>query len=57
MAPKTPNSILLDGACYNKHFFVFQSAVNDIAWSKKHAAIFVCINDSSLEIWNLETST
>ncbi|VDD79660.1 unnamed protein product [Mesocestoides corti] len=33
------------------------SAVNDLAWSHQHGAVFACTNESFLEIWDLEHST
>ncbi|VUZ41390.1 unnamed protein product [Hymenolepis diminuta] len=32
------------------------SAVNDVAWSHNHGAVFACTNEGNVELWDLERS-
>ena len=38
-------------------FLIFQKAVYDICWSNHSATLFCCVNETSIELWDLSKST
>lgn len=47
----------LGHAPVNWQWHRWQKSVNSIAWSPKSSVIFACVNESAVEVWNLQLST